>query len=66
MINTSGYIIEHEGRGTYLKTTATTFDGIKKLLKNPKMDGHISIVRKRDNFQVYVGPVDKARRKFGV
>ena len=66
MFNEKGYIVEHEGSGNYLKTSAATFDCIKKLLRNPKLDGKVSIVRKRDNFEVYVGPVDRARSHFGV
>jgi hypothetical protein len=66
LINTQGYIVEVEGQTRYFKTTAITFDGIKKLLKNPKIDGFVSIVRGRDNFEIYCGPVDKARSKFGL
>jgi hypothetical protein len=66
VINTAGYFIEHEGQGTYLKTTAETFDGIKKLLRNPRMDGRVSIVRRRDNFEIYCGTIQRARVHFGI
>jgi len=65
-MNQRGYIIEVEGPGTCLKTTAPTFEAIKKILRNPKMEGVISVVRRRDNFEIYVGPITQARFKFGL
>jgi len=68
LINTKGYIIEHEGKGRYLKTTAMTFEGIKRVIKNPKLHGDdlVSIVRRRDNFEIYCGSIRAARFRFGI
>ncbi len=59
-----GYMIEHEG-ATHSKFPAKTFEDIKRILKS-LYAGHVSVVRLRDNFEVYCGPVDKARWKFGL
>ena len=67
-MNPQGYTVEIEGAGEYLKTSAATFEAIKKLIKGPKLHGDdmVSVVRKRDNFEIYCGSIQKARFRFGV
>jgi hypothetical protein len=68
LINAQGYTVEIEGDGAYLKTTAQTFEGIKRVIKNPKLNAEsmISIVRRRDSFEIYCGSIQKAQFHFGI
>jgi hypothetical protein len=69
LINAQGYIVEIEGRdATYLKTPAQTFEAIKRVIKNPKLNGDdmVSVIRRRDNTEIYCGSIQKARFRFGV
>jgi len=68
MINCSGYKIEVEGPGTYFKAEAKNFDGIKKIICDSRLhsNANISVVRRRDNFEIFVGDVQRARCQFGL
>lgn len=68
MSNISGYVIEIEAAETYSKLSAKTFSDVRKILKNPSYqgDGHLSVVRNRDQFQIFSGSVQRARCQFGL
>ncbi len=68
MSNIQGYIIEFQATETYSKIPAATFADVKKVIKNPNYDsdGRLSVVRARDQFQIFSGSVQRARCQFGL
>ncbi len=68
MINTQGYKIEIVGGGSELKTSARDFGEVKKLLRNSRINGQdrIAVVRSRDDFEIFIGDVQRARVQFGL
>ncbi len=64
MTNPQGYEVEFQGT-THSKTPAKSFRDIKRILKTLPT-GHVSVVRCHDRFEIFIGPVETARFKFGV
>ncbi len=68
MVNCSGYKVEIVSADSELKTSARDFREVKVLLRNSKISGQdrISVVRRRDDFEIFVGDVWRARLQFGL
>jgi hypothetical protein len=66
--NIQGYVVEIQHAENYSKLSAKTFSDVRKILKNPSYqgDGRLSVVRARDQFEIFSGSVQKARVQFGL